>query len=117
MVDLMTRKSTSLAELWDVLFGIIVIGGAPFAGGTLATMLVLGCLKVFHVSETSAIYDISGMTSLLLGAGLAFCMALFYRIRKRLTPKPYIVLEALLGIFGALVFFAFWGVLVHASID
>jgi hypothetical protein len=52
----------------------------------------------------------------LIAAVVAFVYAVRFRLRKRLLPSGLIVLELLFGIAGALVLFAFWGVLTYSAI-
>lgn len=98
----------------DFLFGALLIGGVPVSA--FALLLIGGQVyeSVFkaHVSE-------SAMNALFLVAlalaVVGFGWALMFRIRKRLTPKWVIVLEACVGIVGAGVVFMVMGVLTYAA--
>jgi hypothetical protein len=96
--------------LWDFLFGVLLIGGAPWA--VLGLTVVLGdlCQSQFHVVIPELIFGI-----MLLAAIAAFCFAISYRVFHRLLPKPFIVLEIILGMAGAIFFFGLYGVVSYSA--
>jgi drug/metabolite transporter (DMT)-like permease len=101
---------------WDFVFGVLLIGGAPMS--IFALMVVLGdsFQKLSHIRIPNTVGFVM-FAIMFISALLAFIFALRFRLRKRLLPRVFIVVEALLGIVGALFLFAFYGVMVHSIID
>jgi hypothetical protein len=100
---------------WDFFFGALLIGGAPVS--VIALTVVLGDLyqSVFHViiPEGASLVVFCAMS---LAAVAAFACAVRYRLRRRLLPKGVVVLEVLVGVIGAVVLYAFYGVLLYSTI-
>ena len=105
-----------MRKLWDFIFGVLLIGGAPWSVIGLATVVGDFLQNHIHVVTSDAVdYVVIGIIMVL--AFLAFCGAVAYRLRKRLIPRGFIVAEGILGILGAFCVFVFYGVLVHSIID
>ncbi len=101
---------------WDFLFGILLIGGAPWCVLALVIILGDGFQKMFHVVIPDSVnYPLTWVA--LLGALAVFILAIRHRVRRRLLPKGFLALELLLGIGGALFVFAVYGVVMHSVID
>ena len=102
--------------LWDFIFGVLLIGGAPWS--VIALVTVVGDLiqKLFHVVIPDGVSIFAGFMSLALGFA-AFIGAIMFRFGRRIIPRGFLVGEVLLGLFGAVVLFVFYGVLLHSIID
>lgn len=97
MLDHMKRAQ----KIWDFLFGVMLIGGAP---------IVAYCFAAFILSFTfrSAIgLALASQVILACSVG-AFLAACFWRMKHRNLPKSLFVAELLTAIFaGALFMLAF----------
>ena len=102
--------------LWDFIFGVLLIGGAPWS--VIALVVVVGDLvqKYTHIDvpDTVALI-ISGIV--FITTFLVFGAAVAYRVKKRLLPRGFIMAEVLLGVVGAVFLFGFYGVMMHFIID
>jgi hypothetical protein len=102
--------------LWDFMFGVLLIGRAPWSVIGLAT--VVGDFLQKHTRiVTSDAVDYVIISIIMVAAFFAFGGAVAFRIKKRLLPRGFIVAEVLLGVVGAFVLFMFYGVIVHSIID
>ncbi len=83
-----------------------------------ALTIILGesLQKLFHLRIPDAVDSAISAIMLIFGL-LAFIFALRFRLRKRLLPRGFVVIEAVLGIAGALCLFVFYGVTMHFIID
>ncbi len=101
--------------LWDFIFGVLLIGGAPWS--VIAVVVVVSDLLEKHAhivaSDTVALV-ISGI--MFITALFVFGAAIAYRLRKRLLPRGFIVAEIFLGVVGAFVLFMFYGVIMYSII-
>jgi len=102
--------------LWDFIFGVLLIGGAPWS--VIALVIVVWDLfqRYAHMVASNTvglvIFGITVITSVLV-----FGAAVAYRVKKRLLPLGFIAAEVLLGVVGAILLFGFYGVLMHSIID
>jgi len=104
-----------LRGLWDFIFGVILIAGAPFLPGG----ILLIPLDLLWPHPHGSMADmVGGAVSILtlLGGVTAFGYAIQYRSRHRVLPKYFIVGEILLGVVGAFLFFSYYGVLSYSII-
>lgn len=87
--------------LWDFIFGILLIGGAPWS--VLALWIIGGDLfqRCTHIVISDTVFMVITGIVLIL-ALVTFGAAIAYRVRRRLLPTGFIVAEAFLGVVGAL---------------
>jgi hypothetical protein len=94
-----------LKQLWDFVFGVLLIGGAPL--GVVGLVTILGDLyqRLFSVTIPDSVgMAVTGFGMLVAFA--AFIAAIWYRLRHRLIPRGFAVAEAVLGVVGAVMFMA-----------
>jgi hypothetical protein len=103
-----------LRMLWDLFFGAFLIGGAPWC--IIAAFIVIGDLiqKILHVTIPDVV-DIPLFCLALVGAATAFGFAIRHRVRRRVLPAGFLVLEILLGLAGAFFLFMFYGVVMYST--
>lgn len=103
-----------LRLFWDFLFGVLLIGGAPWA--VLALTVILGDLyqSLFHVIISDITQSVI-VSVMMIAATAMFCFAVSYRFRRRLIPKWLVVLEIMFGLAGAIFFFGLYGVVSYAA--
>jgi hypothetical protein len=103
-----------MREVWDFLFGALLIGGLPLSAFAL---LLLGSQlyeSVFKARVSESAMDALFLVAFTL-AVVGFGWALLFRFRRRLTPKWVLAMEAGVGIVGAGVVFMVMGVLTYAA--
>jgi hypothetical protein len=104
-----------LAQTWDVLFGALLIGGAPWV--VIALSVILGDLyeRLFQTTVPDKVGTVACVV-MFITAFIAFAGAIQFRVRRRILPVGFVILEAFLGVAGALVLFVFYGVLTYSII-
>ena len=105
-----------MKNLWDFLFGTLLIGGAPWS--ILALWFVVGDLfeKYTHVAISDTVgLVITGIVLIL--TLVAFGAAVVYRFRKRLLPRGFIVAEVCLGVVGAILLLGYYAAVMQYIID
>ena len=102
-------------KLLDLIFGAFLIGVAPMS--VFALFILPGeILHLFHIQVVIPIGFV--ITCVVYSAALlAFIGALFFRLRKRLLPRGFIVAEVVFGIVGAFFAFLFYCALIRSLID
>jgi len=106
----------AMRYLWDFIYGVLLIGGAPWS--ILALWIVGGDLfeRVTHIVMSNAVGEVmSGIVVIV--AFFAFGAAVAYRVKKRVLPRWSIAAEVLFGVAGAILILGFYGVIVHSIID
>ena len=100
---------------WDLFFGVLLIGGAPWC--VVASLIILGDLfqSVSHLIVPEAVFAVLFFLSL-AGAVAAFAFAIRHRVRQRVLPPGFLVLEILLGLGGAFILFGFYGVVMYSIV-
>lgn len=105
-----------MKHLWDFIFGVLLIGGAPWS--VMAFVILVGDLvqKYVHVDFMGTVgFVVFGIMA--ITAFLAFGAAVAYRVKKRVLPRGFIIAEVLIGVIGAILLFGVYGVFMHSTID
>jgi hypothetical protein len=107
-----------LKKIWDLIFGVLLIGFAPLIV-CFAFSFLMGIVSE-RLLPSKAIGDLSYISALLLLLVLlmpilTFILAIQFRLRHRLLPKPVIAIEIVLGIAMAFIFFMFFGVVSYSA--
>jgi hypothetical protein len=109
-------QASSFRKLLDFAFGALLFGVAPMS--VFAVVIFIG--ELLHRFSTVVIphsvgYAIGVIVYAL--ALLAFVGAFVFRLRRRMSPRGFIVAEVVLGIIGAIVIFFLYLVLMRSLID
>ena len=106
----------ALRMLWDLFFGVSLIGGAPWS--VIALQIIIGDLvqSVFHLNMIPNSIFTPIMCVTMLAALAAFVFAIRFRVRRRVLPAGFLALEILLGLAGAFLLFMLYGVITYSII-
>jgi len=104
-----------IAKSWDFLFGVLLIGGVPWAILALTIIVEKAVQGLFNITVS----DGAGMAIMgvaLLAALIGCGGALMFRLRHRRLPIGFVFFEALLGLVGAVALLIFYGVLMYSVV-
>jgi hypothetical protein len=107
-----------LKKIWDFMLGVLLIGFGPLIV-CFAFMFLLGFFAEQWLPQKTPetrtdIIVVYGSVAFFLSI-LTFIMAIRFRLRHRLLPKPVIAMEAVLGIIIAFLYFMFFGVVSYSA--
>jgi hypothetical protein len=88
---------TRTQKIWDFLFGVAVIGGAPIVAFCFVALIFS---FVFHSADSSPLI---GLVVLASGAA-AFVAACLWRRKHRHLPSSFFIAELLVAVFAGVLF-------------
>jgi hypothetical protein len=107
-----------LKKIWDFILGVLLIGFGPlivnFASTFLFDFFADRWLPQKTPETRTDIIVVDGSVAFLLSI-LTFIMAIRFRLRHRLLPKPVVAMEAVLGIIVAFLYFMFFVVVSYSA--
>lgn len=100
------------ARVWDLLYGIVIIGGAPIVGLLLVDFGLLSLLDMICPERYSRTpMPLVDVLTGVVACGVAvvmFISAMKWRLRRRVLPAAFIVAELILGLIFGGGFFIVW---------
>jgi hypothetical protein len=103
-----------LRQVWDLLFGVLLIGGAPLSVIGLWATVVVSIQWLLKFTIPIPVGLISGFAVIALAIG-AFVVAIRFRIRRRILPSWLVVFEIILGVAWAGIGYAYIGFLTYSA--
>jgi hypothetical protein len=104
-----------LKFFWDFIWGVLLIGFAPLAVYFILCFFAKWVLplkeKETIPSNAVILFGLIAFAATLL----TFVMSIRLRLHHRMLPKPIIVFEIILGVFGAFLYFMFFGVVSYSA--
>ena len=103
-----------LSQLWDFLFGALLIGGGPWI---IFGLTVIHCELFESLTHMVIPKGVQEVISDCMGiaAVLSFVCAFWFRLHNRKLPVGFLIRETLFGIAGAVLFLGLYGVVTYSG--
>jgi hypothetical protein len=103
-----------LRQLWDFLFGVLLIAGAPLSVIGLWVTVAVSLQWLLKFTIPMPVGFIFGFAVIATAIG-AFVVAIRFRIRRRIVPSWLVVFEIILGVAWAGIGYAYIGFLTYSA--